>query len=134
VLRFSISLDHASSAFVRLWSLFGVTQPAWLSPHACICSQVSYLDAILGTTIKVTTVDGLVDLKIPAGTQPGTTLLLAKRGAPSPSRASSERGNHLVKVKVTIPKKLSGDERKLVEELRSKHSDHSKIKVGPFSL
>ena len=33
--------------------------------------------------VKVTTVDGPVELKIPAGTQPGTTLLMAKRGVPS---------------------------------------------------
>jgi molecular chaperone DnaJ len=94
---------------------------------------VSYLDAILGTTMKVTTVDGPVDLKIPAGTQPGTTLLLAKRGAPSPTSASSERGNHLVKVKVTIPKKISREERELVEKLKAVHKDH-KIHIGPFSL
>ncbi|KAG0459813.1 hypothetical protein HPP92_022941 [Vanilla planifolia] len=42
--------------------------------------KVSYIDAILGTTIKVPTVDATVDLKIPAGTQPGTTLVMAKRG------------------------------------------------------
>jgi molecular chaperone DnaJ len=97
--------------------------------------QVSYVDAILGTTQKVTTVDGMVDLKVPAGTQPGTTLLLSKRGAPSPSKPSSDRGNHLVKVKVTIPKKLSNDEKKLVEQLRDAAStSDNKIKVGPFSL
>lgn len=97
--------------------------------------SVSYIDAILGTTLKVTTVDGLVDLKIPAGTQPGTTLLLSKRGAPAPNRPATERGNHLVKVKVTIPKKLSADERKLVEELANQHEQTAaKIKVGPFQI
>jgi molecular chaperone DnaJ len=96
---------------------------------------VSYIDAILGTTKKVTTVDGLVDLKVPPGTQPGTTLLLSGRGAPSPSKPKSDRGNHLVKVKVTIPKKLSNEERKLVEELRdAAGASDSRIKVGPFSL
>jgi molecular chaperone DnaJ len=64
------------------------------------CMQVPYVDAILGTTVNVTTVDGMVDLKIPEGTQPGTTLLLAKRGAPSPMKRTNERGDHLIKVKV----------------------------------
>jgi hypothetical protein len=41
--------------------------------------EISYVDAILGSQVKVTTVDGPVELKIPAGTQPGTTLLMAKR-------------------------------------------------------
>ncbi|XVF44790.1 hypothetical protein PTKIN_Ptkin02bG0152300 [Pterospermum kingtungense] len=35
--------------------------------------KISYVDAILGTTVKVPTVDGSADLKIPAGVQPGTT-------------------------------------------------------------
>ena len=37
---------------------------------------------LAGTTVKVPTVDGKVDLKVPAGTQPGTTLVMAKRGVP----------------------------------------------------
>lgn len=96
---------------------------------------MSYIDAILGTTKQVVTVDGKVDLKVPSGTQPGTTLVLSGRGAPSPSRNQKERGNHLVKVKVTVPKKLSGEERRLVEELRDAAGvAEKKIKVGPFSL
>jgi molecular chaperone DnaJ len=97
--------------------------------------QVLYVDAILGTTTQVTTVDGKVDLRIPAGTQPGTTLVLAGRGAPFPQRRDATRGDHRVKVKVTIPKKLSNEERKLVETLKEKaEQSHGKIKVGPFSL
>ena len=49
-----------------------------------------------GTTVKVTTVDGLVDLKIPGGTQPGTTLVMSKRGVPRLG-ASNSRGDHQVK-------------------------------------
>ena len=48
-----------------------------------------------GTTVKVTTVDGLVDLKIPGGTQPGTTLVMTKRGVPRLGVANS-RGDHQV--------------------------------------
>ncbi|CAH8330380.1 unnamed protein product [Eruca vesicaria subsp. sativa] len=44
--------------------------------------KISYVDAILGTTLKVPTVDGTVDLKVPAGTQPSTTLVMAKKGVP----------------------------------------------------
>ena len=47
--------------------------------------------------VKVTTVDGPVELKIPAGTQPGTTLLMAKRGVPRlGTSANAVRGNHNV--------------------------------------
>ncbi|KAK9096424.1 hypothetical protein Sjap_021921 [Stephania japonica] len=78
--------------------------------------KVSYVDAILGTTIKVPTVDGMVDLKIPAGTQPGTTLVMAKKGVPMLNK-SNLRGDQLVRVQVEIPKRLSSEERKLIQEL-----------------
>ncbi|XP_020233280.1 chaperone protein dnaJ A6, chloroplastic isoform X2 [Cajanus cajan] len=81
----------------------------------CTC-KVSYIDAILGTTIKVPTVDGMVDLKIPAGTQPNTTLVMAKKGVPYLNK-NNMRGDQLVRVQVEIPKRLSNDERKLIEEL-----------------
>ncbi|XP_057795785.1 chaperone protein dnaJ A7A, chloroplastic-like [Salvia miltiorrhiza] len=80
--------------------------------------KVSYIDAILGTTTKVPTVDGMVDLKIPSGTQPGTTLVMAKKGVPLLNKRNM-RGDQLVKVQVEIPKRLSGDERKLIEQLAS---------------
>ncbi|KAK6114821.1 hypothetical protein DH2020_007090 [Rehmannia glutinosa] len=78
--------------------------------------KVSYIDAILGTTVKVPTVDGMVDLKIPSGTQPGTTLVMAKKGVPLLNKKNL-RGDQLVKVQVEIPKRLSGEEKKLIEEL-----------------
>ena len=77
---------------------------------------VPYTDAILGTTVPVTTVDGSVDLKIPAGTQPGTVLMMAKKGVPRLGNPAL-RGDHLVQVSVTIPAKLSPAERALVEQL-----------------
>ena len=43
--------------------------------------NVSYLQAILGDTVEITTVDGNVDLQIPSGTQPNTCLLYT---SPSP--------------------------------------------------
>ncbi|KAF5786682.1 putative Heat shock protein DnaJ, cysteine-rich [Helianthus annuus] len=79
-------------------------------------SKISYIDAILGTTLKVPTVDGMVDLKIPAGTQPGTTLVMAKKGVPILNK-NNMRGDQLVRVQVEIPKRLSGEEKKLIEEL-----------------
>lgn len=46
--------------------------------------------------MQVATVDGMVDLKIPAGTQPGTTLVMAKRGVPRLG-SSTVRGDHQVR-------------------------------------
>ncbi|KAF7839933.1 chaperone protein dnaJ A6, chloroplastic-like [Senna tora] len=78
--------------------------------------KVSYIDAILGTTIKVPTVDGTVELKIPAGTQPNTTLVMAKKGVPFLNK-SNLRGDQLVRVQVEIPKRLNSEEKKIIEEL-----------------
>lgn len=57
--------------------------------------QITYIDAILGATKNIITVDGSVDLKIPAGTQPETTLLLSKRGVPKLGNPT-QRGEHKV--------------------------------------
>lgn len=89
--------------------------------------KVSYIDAILGTTTKVPTVDGMVDLKIPSGTQPGTTLVMAKKGVPMLNKRNM-RGDQLVKVQVEIPKRLSGEERKLIEELASLKKEKASVR------
>lgn len=84
--------------------------------NLCSTVSVSYLDAILGAIMKVKTVEGAVDLEIPAGTQPGDVLVLARKGAPKLNKPSI-RGDHLFTVKVTIPKRVSVKERELLEEL-----------------
>lgn len=95
--------------------------------------SVAYTDAILGTTVSVPTVDGSVSLKIPAGTQPGSTLVMAKKGVPRLGQRDV-RGDHLVKVQVTIPRHLSDKERDLVKELaeESKAGGDKKAKAGWF--
>ena len=88
-----------------------------------ITSEVTlnYLQAILGDTIEVDTVDGLAELQIPAGTQPGAVLTLAGKGVPKLGNPVA-RGNHLFSVKVQLPTKLHGDERELLEQLASHHA------------
>ncbi|KAI5593735.1 hypothetical protein BDE02_03G032300 [Populus trichocarpa] len=80
--------------------------------------SISYADAILGTVVKVKTVEGMSELQIPPGTQPGDVLVLAKKGAPKLNKPSI-RGDHLFTIKVTIPKRVSAKERELLEELAS---------------
>ncbi|KHN22434.1 uncharacterized protein LOC114388447 [Glycine soja] len=78
--------------------------------------SISYLDAIRGAVVKVKTVEGISELQIPAGTQPGDVLVLARKGVPKLNKPSI-RGDHLFTVKVTIPKRISTKERELIEEL-----------------
>ena len=87
--------------------------------------RVSYIDAILGTSKKVPTVDGDTELKIPAGTQPGTTLVMSKKGVPLLGKPSL-RGDQLVRVEVEIPKYLSNEERQLIDQL----ADLKKVKTA----
>ncbi|MCO5578348.1 hypothetical protein L7F22_032189 [Adiantum nelumboides] len=77
---------------------------------------INFTDAILGAVVQVKTVDGLTDLQIPAGTQPGDVLVLSKRGVPKLNKPTV-RGDHLFTVKVSIPTRLSDMERELVEDL-----------------
>ncbi|GFZ07950.1 molecular chaperone Hsp40/DnaJ family protein [Actinidia rufa] len=94
--------------------------------------SISYLDAILGSDIQVKTVEGITELQIPPGTQPGDVLVLAKKGAPKLNRPSI-RGDHLFTITVTIPKRISAKERDLLEELAflNKSPSSSRSQTGP---
>jgi molecular chaperone DnaJ len=70
--------------------------------------------AALGGKVDTETVDGPVELKIPAGTQSHSEFRLKAKGVPHLRRTG--RGDHLVTVKVEIPKKLSRKQKKALEE------------------
>lgn len=75
---------------------------------------ISMVDAALGTEIDVATVDGPVRMKVPAGTQSGTSFKLPGHGA---SRVSGKvRGPHVVTVIAEIPKKLTAKQKELLKE------------------
>lgn len=78
--------------------------------------SIGYLQAILGCQIQVNTVDGTETLTIPPGTQPGTVLTLVNKGVPKLGNAVL-RGDHLIAIDVTIPTKVSHEERELLEQL-----------------
>ena len=82
---------------------------------------LSYLQAILGDTIEVETVDGPEPLEIPAGTQPGAVLTLKNKGVPRLGNPVA-RGHHQFTVQVHLPTRLSAEERGLLEELAGHHS------------
>ncbi|OMO49324.1 hypothetical protein CCACVL1_31073 [Corchorus capsularis] len=80
--------------------------------------NVDYTQAILGTVVKVETVEGMKDLQIPSGIQPGEKVKLSRLGIPDINKPSV-RGDHHFIVNVLIPKDISNKERALVEELAS---------------
>lgn len=77
--------------------------------------EINVAQAALGDEIKVPTVDGEETLIIPAGTQTGTVFPLRGRGVPHLRR--SGRGDQLVITHVAVPKKMSPEQKKLMEEL-----------------
>jgi curved DNA-binding protein len=73
-------------------------------------------EAILGTTLSVPTIDGKqLSLKIPAGTKHGTKMRLSGHGLPA--MKGSKKGDLFVRIQVSIPKHLSAEQQKLVEDL-----------------
>jgi len=76
---------------------------------------ISSIDATLGTKIDVPTPYGDVELTIPAGTQPNTKLRI--KGYGIKDLRSSNKGDEYVEIDVSIPKKLSKEEKELYEKL-----------------
>jgi molecular chaperone DnaJ len=81
-----------------------------------IFSQVdlTIVQAALGATVEVETLDGGVELEFDAGTQPGQVRVLRGRGMPV--LQGFGRGDHRVLVNVTVPRRLTPEQRKLLEE------------------
>jgi len=79
--------------------------------------HISFVDAALGTSVEVPTIDGKVKIKIDPGTQGGKILRLKSKGVPEVN--SYHRGDQLVHVNIWTPKALSREEREVLEKLQS---------------
>ncbi len=77
--------------------------------------EVSFPEAVLGTTVEVPTLEGKKRVRVPPGTQSHTKMRL--KGLGLPHFQGEGRGDELVKVIVRVPKKLTERGRKLIEEL-----------------
>lgn len=71
--------------------------------------HLPFIEAILGGTTKVSTLDGNLDLKIRPGTQPGTMVRLSGRGV-------LNRGDLYIRLIVDLPTKLSSKQKRVLEE------------------
>ncbi len=76
--------------------------------------HIGMVEAALGTEIDVETVDGVVTMKIPGGTQSGTDFKLSNHGIPH--MRDDSRGAHIVSIVVDTPTNLSKKQRELLEE------------------
>jgi molecular chaperone DnaJ len=78
---------------------------------------VTYPEAALGATVQVPTPDGAVSVKVKPGTVDGTLLRVKGKGAPK--LKGSGRGDLLARVKLSVPKKLTKQEREAIEALKN---------------
>jgi molecular chaperone DnaJ len=78
--------------------------------------HISFVDAAIGTSVEVPTIDGKVKIKIDPGTQGGRILRLKSKGVPEVN--SYHRGDQLVHINIWTPKALSREERDLLEKLQ----------------
>lgn len=77
---------------------------------------ISFIDAVLGTSIEIYTIDGKVKIKIDPGTQSSKTIRLKGKGLPNVN--GYNRGDMMVTLNVWIPQHLSDKEKKLLDQLR----------------
>ena len=81
-----------------------------------LTQELKLSEAVLGTSISVSTLDGKkLSLKIPPGTRPGTKMRMPGHGLPH--MKSSKKGDLFVKIQVKLPRKLTDEQKKLIEKL-----------------
>jgi len=79
--------------------------------------SVDLYTAILGGSVNVSTLNGTVQLTIPAGTQNGASIRLKGKGMPH-LKSPEQFGDLYVRVNIVLPRKLNARQKKLFEELR----------------
>src|SRR5690606_26418055 len=87
--------------------------------------HISFVDAALGTSAEIPTIDGKAKIKIEPGTQGGKILRLKGKGIPEVN--SYHKGDQLVYINIWTPKALSKEERTQLENLK----DSSNFKPQP---
>jgi molecular chaperone DnaJ len=85
--------------------------------------DLTIVQAALGTTTSIDTLDGEVELDLPPGTQPGDVRVL--RGKGMPVLQGFGRGDQRVLVNVSVPRRLSDEQRRLLEEFDAASDEHT---------
>ena len=83
--------------------------------HLVTPAQISVTRAMLGGTIEIPTLDGMHEVTVPKGAQPGQHVVLAEKGLPT--LRGRRRGDQVVVLDVVIPRKLNRKQRHAAEEL-----------------
>nr|WP_297172789.1 molecular chaperone DnaJ [uncultured Agathobaculum sp.] len=91
---------------------------------------VSFTQAALGDTLRVPTIDGRVEYKMPEGTQPGTVFRMKGKGIQNVSGRG--RGDQYVRVSIEVPRGLSDKQKHLLREFEEMATDENQSKRKGF--
>ena len=91
---------------------------------------ISFAQAALGDTLRVPTIDGRVEYKVPEGTQPGTVFRMKGKGIQNVNGRG--RGDQYVRVNIEVPKNLSEKQKKLLREFEETATDENQSKRKGF--
>ncbi len=99
-----------------------ISDPRFKKDGANLVTELSIKlsDALLGHDYTVSTLDGDITVSVPAGISHGELLRVKGRGVPLGKSLSSsgKRGDLFVRIKITLPQKLSREAKKLIEKLK----------------
>jgi len=83
---------------------------------------IGFSQAALGTEVSVPTLEGQTNLRIQPGTQPGTIIRIKGKGMPR--FRGHGKGDMLVKISISVPEKLTSQQRNLLEQLAKEFSEN----------
>ncbi|KAI8072806.1 hypothetical protein BC940DRAFT_364598 [Gongronella butleri] len=92
-------------------------------------TKIPFYKAILGGKIRIPTVDGDVELRIPSGSQPGDNIAMRGRGIQR--LHSSMHGDQIVTLQVELPRNVKGEARDLIEQYASLVDDDYRAAAAP---
>ncbi|WP_440008858.1 molecular chaperone DnaJ [Halomicrococcus sp. SG-WS-1] len=93
-------------------------------------AAVSFPQAVFGDTVEIPTVDGSVEMDVPAGTQSGETFRLQGKGMPHLRRRG--HGDLYVKAQVVTPESLNDDQREALEAFAEAGGEEVDVEQGFF--
>ncbi len=91
---------------------------------------ISFPQAVFGDTVEIETIDGSVEMDIPAGTQSGETFRLRKKGMPRLQRRG--HGNMYVEVRIVTPERLNEEQREALEAFAEAGGEEIDVEQGFF--
>ena len=91
---------------------------------------ISFTQAALGDTLRVPTIDGRVEYKVPEGTQTGTVFRMKGKGIQNVNGRG--RGDQYVRVNIEVPKNLSEKQKRLLREFEETSTDENQSRRKSF--